>query len=174
MASGIYKGRGQNQTSPYAVWRRQGARAASQRNPILLGGNSIIKHICRWHKALNPKELKLIYGEITQLYWMRTKKTKRATSSKKNQKTWKNPQQDNQRHQNTYTIFWNYTSCKEGCWPNCIRKFNKLSDTSTRTQFARLDKTFREKRLRIFERNGGDSVRRKQKTYDGRQRTEER
>ena len=25
---------------------------------------------CRWHKALNPKELKLKYSKINQLYWM--------------------------------------------------------------------------------------------------------
>ena len=67
------KGRGQNQTSPYAVWHRQGARVASQRSPILPGDSKVIQHVCRWHKALNPKKLRLKYPKIKQLFRMRTK-----------------------------------------------------------------------------------------------------
>ena len=51
-------------TSPYAVWRRQGAQVASQRSPILLGHSDIIQHICRWHKALNPKYLESKHSNI--------------------------------------------------------------------------------------------------------------
>ena len=53
------------------VWHRQGAQVASQRSPILLDDGSIIQYLCRWHKALNPKRLKLKYSKIDQLYWMR-------------------------------------------------------------------------------------------------------
>jgi len=58
-------------TSPYAVWCRQGAQVASQRSLILLGDSGIIQHICRWHKALNPKYLEFKHSNINQLYWVR-------------------------------------------------------------------------------------------------------
>jgi len=66
-----YKGRGSKDLALYAVWRCQGDQVASQRSLILLGDSGIIQHICRWHKALNPKYLDFKHSNINQLYWVR-------------------------------------------------------------------------------------------------------
>jgi len=59
---------------PLAPSRRSGRFGAL---PILPGGSSIIQHICRWHKALNPKGLRLKHNKFNQLYWMKTQKWSR-------------------------------------------------------------------------------------------------